>query len=240
MNIYIPTCNSRIYLIEALIYSLKKYWYDFENTKFTVVGYNSPKFDLPKNVMFESLGDDDTVENWAIDLKTYFDSIDDDYFVYMNDDAAIVDTMDIELFNLFLNIIEQNDNSKLGRICLTQDISNNSHSVIGEYGDFSLIQLNQDAQYRLSTQFSIWNREYLTKYMTENMTPWQFELQDTAKNDGWNILGTKNKYCLDFYHLWRIGGMSSTWNVGTHSGKDLSTVTEDYNFISSVLDKSDG
>jgi len=240
MNIYIPTCNSRVYLIEALIYSLKKYWHDFENTKFTVVGYNSPKFDLPKNVMFESLGDDDTVENWAIDLKTYFDSIDDDYFVYMNDDAAIVDTMDIELFNLFLNIIEQNDNSKLGRICLTQDISNNSHSVIGEYDDFSLIQLNQDAQYRLSTQFSIWNREYLTKYMTENMTPWQFELQDTAKNDGWNILGTKNKYCLDFYHLWRIGGMSSTWNVGTHSGKDLSSVTEDYNFISSVLDKSDG
>jgi len=240
MNTYIPTCNSRIYLIEALIYSLKKYWHDFENNKFTIVGYNSPKFDLPKNVMFESLGDDDTVENWAIDLKTYFDSIDDDYFVYMNDDAAIVYEMDIELFNLFLDIIKQNDNSKLGRICLTQDISNNSHSVIGEYDDFSLIQLNQDSQYRLSTQFSIWNREYLTKYMTENMTPWQFELQDTSKNDGWSILGTKNRYCLDFYHLWRIGGMSSTWNVGTHSGKNLSSVTEDYNFISSVLDKSDG
>ena len=238
MNIYIPTSNKYIYMVEALLYSLKKYWYNFEDTKVTIVGYDSPQYDLPENVLFESIGTNDDVKNWAIDLKNYFKSVDDEYFVYMNDDAAIVDNLDIELFNLFLDVIDKNtehSNVKLGRISLTKDVSNLPNEVIGDYGDFSLVQLNQSSDYRLSTQFSIWNKEYLIMYMNENMSPWEFELQSSAKNDNWTILGTRNRYCLDFYHLWRRGGKSGTWNVGTHSGKKLSEVSDDYNFISNVL-----
>ena len=53
MNIYIPTSNKYIHLVEALLYSLKKYWYDFDNTKVVIVGYEEPKYALPKNVLFK-------------------------------------------------------------------------------------------------------------------------------------------------------------------------------------------
>jgi len=235
MNIYIPTCNSRIYLVEALLYSLKKYWYNFDNSKFTIVGYNEPQFTLPDNVTFKSLGSDDNVKNWASDLKSYFDSIDDEYFVYMNDDCPIVDHIDTQIFDFFLDIINENTDSKIGRICLTADLTEHAHKVVQEYDDFELIEKTQESEYRLSTQFSIWNKKYLTMYMRKNMTPWEYELQNSAINDGWSILGTKKRYCLDFYHLWRVYGVSSDWNVGNYSGKKLSNNTEDFNFITKIM-----
>ena len=234
MNIYIPTSNKYIHLVEALLYSLKKYWYDFDNTKVVIVGYKEPKYALPKNVLFKSIGDEDEVKNWAIDLKNYFDTVDDELFVYMNDDAALVYDLDIDLFNYLIEIAEKNDN--VGRISLTKDVSNNPHEIIKEEEDFSVVELSQTSSYRLSTQFSIWNKEYLTKYMTENMTPWEFELQSTPKNDGWRIIGIKDRYCLDFYHLWRRGAISKSWSQAVHSGVNLPEDSEYYDFISKVIE----
>ena len=59
--------------------------------------------------------------------------------------------------------------------------------MIGDYNDFQLIEAEQDSEYRTSVQFSIWNRDYFTKYAKENMTPWQYELQHDPKNDGYKI-----------------------------------------------------
>jgi len=242
MNIYIPTCNSRIYLVEALLYSIRKYWYNFESNKFTIVGYNEPQFTLPSNVIFESLGSDDNVKNWATDLKSYFESVDDKYFVYMNDDCPIVEHIDTRIFNFFLGIINNNTDSKIGRIALTaslvKDFPRHDHRVVQQYGDFDLIEKAQNSKYRLSTQFSIWNKKYLTMYMKENMTPWEYELQNSAMNDGWTILGTNRRYCLDFYHLWRVNGISKSWDFATFSKKKLTDNNEDYNFITNVMNKN--
>ena len=233
MNIYIPTSNKYIHLVEVLLYSLKRYWYDFKNTKVIIVGYDAPKYELLKNVSFKSIGNNDEVKNWAIDLKNYFDTVDDEFFVYMNDDAALVYDLDINLFNYLIEITKKNDN--IGRISLTKDVSTNPHELIRKEDNFSVVKLSQTSDYRLSTQFSIWNREYLTKYMTEDMTPWQFELQSSAKNDGWNIIGIKDRYCLDFYHLWRRGSVSKTWDVGVHSKKVLQEDSDYYKFIQNVI-----
>ena len=237
-KIYIPTCNNTIYLVEALLYSLKKYWYDYENYYIIILGYKHPKFDLEKNVTFHSMNEDDPVENWAVDLKKYFENVSDKYFIYMNDDCPLSRKIDSELLQLFCNITSENENTKIGRINLTQDISNRGHNVVGDYENFQVIESHQNAQYRTSTQFSIWSREYFLKYLKQNQTPWQFELEH-PKHDGYKILGTKHKYCLDFYHLNRIFGTPDNWNVSCYEKTKLEDNIDDYNFIKSVMNKGD-
>ena len=42
------------------------------------------------------------------------------------------------------------------------------------------------------------NKEYLLKYLTNDLTPWEFESINSKKaiNDSYRILGTKNKYAV--------------------------------------------
>ena len=238
MKIYIPTCNKTIYLIESLLFSLKKYWYDYEKYDIIILGYTYPEFELDKNVSFYSMKKDDTVNRWAIDLKEFFEGITDDYFIYMNDDCPLSRKIDLELLNLFFDIISENKNSKIGKISLTKDLSNRGHNNIGNYDNFNLIEAHQNSEYRTSTQFSIWNRNYFLKYLKDDMTPWQFELQH-PKNDGYSILGTGSRYCLDFYHLRRMYGKPDNWYISTHEQKKLEIESDEYNFIKSIMDKGD-
>ena len=235
MKIYIPTSNKTVHLIEALILSLKKYWNNFENYEVIILGYDKPKFSLDSNIKFVELNTTDEVSNWAIDLKKYFESVNDEYFIYMNDDCPLSRNIDESILNLFFDIVSENNDSKIGRICLTKCVSNRPHFVVGDYDDFQLIEAEQDSEYRTSVQFSIWNRDYFTKYAKENMTPWQYELQHDPKNDGYKILGTKGLYCLDFYHLMRKWGISDDWNISCHENQQLNENSDEFRIIKKVL-----
>src|SRR5690606_22534524 len=92
------------------------------------------------------------------------------------------------------------DHSKIGRINLTDEGSKQKteqeSNVILEKNIqdrvhlVKLIKNTQDSEYRLSTQPSIWNREFLLQYLKPNLTPWEFETQE-SKNGGWIILGAE-------------------------------------------------
>ena len=235
MKIFIPTSNKTHYLVEGLLFSLKKYWPNFKNEKIIILGYNEPKFNLDPNVSFVKLNTSDEVKNWAIDLKNYFDNINDDYFIYMNDDCPLSRKVDEEILNILKQIATMNSNSKIGRISLTKCVSNRSHNVVGNYDKFKIIEADQNSDYRTSVQFSIWSREYFTKYAKENMTPWEYELQSSPKNDGWKVLGTSGKYCLDFYHLMRKWGVPDNWTTSCHENIQLSNSKEDWDFIHNIM-----
>ena len=145
--------------MEVLLYSLKRYWYDFKNTKVIIVGYDAPKYELLKNVSFKSIGNNDEVKNWAIDLKNYFDTVDDEFFVYMNDDAALVYDLDINLFNYLIEITKKNDN--IGRISLTKDVSTNPHELIRKEDNFSV-----DTQEDLENVIELMKKDELVKSYT--------------------------------------------------------------------------
>ena len=234
MKIYIPTSNKTSYLVEALIFSLKKYWPNFKKYDTIILGYDIPKFSLDSNIKFIKLNNVDNVENWAIDLKNYFETIEDKYFIYMNDDCPLSRPVDKEILNILVQTTEMNTDN-IGRVCLTKCVSNRPHSIIGDYEKFQIIEAGQDTEYRISTQFSIWSREYFIKYARENMTPWQFELQTNPRNDGYKILGTTGKHCLDFYHLMRKWGVPKDWNVSCHEKQHLDENSEDYNIIKKVM-----
>ena len=82
-------------------------------------------------------------------------------------------------------------------------------------------QSRSTADYRCSTQYSIWNRKYLLKYLENGLTPWQFELNQSqkAKNDGFKILGLKNPI-FHFLHLYQRGNYRKDWKVTCHNSKE--------------------
>lgn len=237
MKIYIPTSNNSIYLVEALLFSLKKYWPNYSNYKIIILGYNKPEYSIDDNVSFFKLNNHDPIENWAIDLKNYFSTVTDDNFIYMNDDCPLSRIVDSELLNFLKELIFKNKNNKIGRICLTKDISKNqSHFLLEDLKEFQIIESYQNAKYRTSTQFSIWNREYFLKYLKPNLTPWEYEGLTDPLNDGWRILGTRSRYCLDFYHLKRKGDQIPTdWNISCYERKNMQDSAEDFNFIKQIM-----
>ena len=234
MKIFIPTSNKTIHLVETLLISLEKYWPEFESKEVIILGYDDPKFTLPSNVSFVKINNVDNVKNWAIDLKNYFESIEDEYFIYMNDDCPLSRNVDNELLDILLQIPTLNDQGDIGRICLTKDVSNRRHTILGDYESFQIIEAAQDTRYRTSVQFSIWSKKYFCKYAKENMTPWEFELQNST-NDGYKILATRGRYCLDFYHLMRKNGIPSDWNISCYEKKQLETEIDEYNTIKKIM-----
>lgn len=211
LKAYIPTCDRFIHLIEANIIGLEKYFPS--EIDITIIGYTPPKFKLPPNVNFISLGEDRGPMFWSTDLRGYFESIDDDFFIYLNDDGVLIKRVTLE----DIEKISKELHSKVGRLSLTHDLYTRPH----EHVDDMFIESSQTANYRCSTQYSIWNRKYLLKYLENGLTPWQFELNQSqkAKNDGFKILGLKNPI-FHFLHLYQKGNYRKDWRITCHNSKE--------------------
>mgnify|MGYP000518912570 CR=1 FL=1 len=211
LKAYIPTCDRFINLIEANIVSLQRYFP--EEIKITILGYSSPTFELPPNIDFVSLGEDRGPSFWSTDLRGYFESIEDDFFIYLNDDGVLVKQVDLEEIRKISEELDFN----VGRLSLTHDLFTRPYKDVNDM----VIESSQNANYRCSTQYSIWNRQYFLKYLQPGLTPWQFETKQSqkSKNDGFKILGLKNPI-FHFLHLYQRGDYRKDWRVVSHNSKE--------------------
>ena len=124
LKVYIPTCDSYLWLIKPFMFLFNKFWDD--SIQVTYLGYNPPDFKLPHNCNFISLGKDDNLKNWSTDLKNYFTSIDDEYFIMTVDDSFLVHPTNTDLYTKIISYI--NTNSKIGRVGLERDLATRSHN----------------------------------------------------------------------------------------------------------------
>lgn len=175
LKIIITTSNRHLHLIPIFEYLYMKYWGDMN---IEIVGYEKPVINLP----FVSLGTQGSVKEWSTDLRKYFKK-QDQFFIWIFEDSFI---KSFNGFNLTLNPLWLMPNSKIGRIDLTNDIQKREHSK-----NPPVVYAHPESRYRLSTQPSIWNRDFLLQYLADGLDPWSFEVQD-PKNDGWHILGFIN------------------------------------------------
>ena len=181
MKVICTTSDKYLHLIPVMTYLFNKNW--DANQEVTIVGYQSPKCELPLNFKFHSMGVQGHVSEWSTDLRKYFETIEDEWFVWIMEDTFIKSMTGIpSLSEMF------NDHYNVGRIDLTGDLQKRFHSV---NKDLTIIIGDSNVGYRLSTQPSIWNKRFLLQYMLPGLTPWKFETQD-PRNDNWTI--------LSFYH----------------------------------------
>jgi hypothetical protein len=206
VKILIPTCDQYIHLVEGLMYTVNKFW--DVNSKFYILGYKPPEYDLYNNWNFVSLGEDKGAQEWSNDLIRYFQTFTDEYFINMIDDSLMTRQSDTAQIRLALDYMV--NHPKVQKIFLHGSLTYNRHmfgdityTAIDELNGF--YDVNQTARYRTSLQSAIWSRQYFLKLLKPNISPWQFETQHIM-NDGARILTTLNNHPTMYSHIYRKGG----------------------------------
>ena len=232
MNIYIPTSDNSLEVLEVFSYLFNKYWSPEQNVVF--LGFKKPNFELPKNFSFTQLAECQIggAENWTTYLYDFFSKVNDENFIFACDDHLITRKVDIKLIEEISKLC--NNNEKIGRFDLTPSIQL-SQNRIGQtkffcnLKNYKVIELNQYSHknfiYRITGQWSIWNREYFLKNCKPNWSPWQWEIEGgrMSEGDGYHILGTSDHWCIK-----KIEGLSGKQFPGILNVKYLKSEDIDY------------
>tara|TARA_R110002012_G_scaffold307735_3_gene513420 strand:+ start:786 stop:1583 length:798 start_codon:yes stop_codon:yes gene_type:complete len=238
LKVYIPTCDSYLWLIKPFMFLFNKFWDD--SIQVTYLGYNPPDFKLPHNCNFISLGKDDNLKNWSTDLKNYFTSIDDEYFIMTVDDSFLVHPTNTDLYTKIISYI--NTNSKIGRVGLERDLATRSHNQYDTFKGLNLVSASTNAANRISCRWSIWKKEYILKFLTPGRTPWSFEGEGTeqSKNENYDIISTPlssnppdntiifNTNCIwrDWYKKYNRLNFHSSGHGSINKGLDINIIND--------------
>ena len=208
MNIYISTSDNYLHILKPFSYLFNEFWSDTQ--KVFILGYKSPQFDLPDNFKFISMVEQKGIQYWANDLHKFFSSVDDEYFIYSMEDHFILDYVDIKLFEYLKKYL----NDDVGRISLATQLANKQHTIIETVGDINIVESHPSIQYRLCTQWSIWNKDFMLQYLKPNMSAWDFELQGFKEplNDGYRVIGLENGQVVNHGDASRAGGDRDSQN----------------------------
>ena len=173
MKIIVTTSDKYHHLLPVFFYLYNKYW----GEPFDLVGHAKPECELPDNCNWVSLGVQGDKTEWSTDLRRYFEQ-QPEWFVWMMEDTFIKERVNIHPYQT--SCLE--DISFIGRADLTTDVMKRPYSDGG-----NCFYAHPKSRYRLSTQPSIWDKEFLLTYLKRGLSPWDFETQDPIE-DGWNII----------------------------------------------------
>jgi len=169
MKIIVTTSDKYHHILPVFFYLYNKYW----GEPFDLVGHAKPECELPDNCTWVSLGPQLTKHDWSTQLRPYIETL-PDWFVWMMEDTFLKD----KVYSKEIKMFEGNT----GRIDLTNDVTKREY-VKCTHG----LMAHPYSRYRLSTQPSVWNKEFLLKYLKPGLSPWDFETQD-PQGDGWNVM----------------------------------------------------
>ena len=192
LNVYVFTSNDYLHILRPFSFLLNKFW--SPEQKVVIVGFDHPQFDLPSNYEFVSLGEQRGLKYWTDDHLDYFKGIEDEYFVHMLENEFFLKPLDMSIYNDLVDRL----NPKIGRVDLTPGPSQRSNNLVENRGEYDIIELTQDASYRLALRFNIWNKDYLMKYLIRGEDCWEYEVKgiERSKNDGYQILATDRQHVM--------------------------------------------
>lgn len=167
MKIIVTTSDNYHHLLPVFFYLYNKYW----GEPFELVGHAKPYCKLPDNCTWVSLGEQQGPKKWSDQLCPYFEQ-QPEQFIWMMEDTFLKSKVGLPPVP-----------GAFGRFDLTKDLQSRQYTSSG-----TLITAHHESRYRLSTQPSVWNKNFLLQYLTPGLSPWDFETQD-PKKDGWEVVG---------------------------------------------------
>lgn len=189
-KIIVTTSDNYHHLLPIFCHLFNKFWSKDQFVE--VVGYKKPDFELPNNFTFYSLGQwSGNKKDFSNDLRPYFEK-QDDWFIWLFEDTFIkkpINFDNLRLFNIYMH-----SKTSVGRINLSDECCKQINEKWCSLSHVSIYRNSQAAEYRLSTQPSIWNKNFLLQYLKPNLSPWDFETQQ-PKYDGWEIIGMDRDNC---------------------------------------------
>lgn len=203
---YIVTSDVTSHILPAICYLYNKYWNVDGSQRFTILGNTKPKEALPGNFDFVKIKDENNIRHWTKHIYRFIrDNLVSDYFVLTLDDYLPNTHLKANIFDGLLAYAQQS--GRVGRIGLGWSPVE-GFEIFKKCEGYAMYRLNQNAPYRLVCQTSVWHRKYLLKYFNHNWKPWQLELRGSwwAKNDGWEIIGSKNSIPFDWVEESALSG----------------------------------
>ena len=192
---YVFTCNQYLHLTQIFAHMFNKFW--SPKKQVTILGYDEPDFSLPDNFKFVSMGEQpESAQQWSNGLRKFLKETEETHLMWATEDSFIGEELDLEIYN---TLASHTLDSRVGKIEVTNNLEFTTlHDTIEQKLNYSIIESKQNTYNRLWGTWSIWNKEYLLKYLTNDLTPWEFESINSKKaiNDSYRILGTKDNYAV--------------------------------------------
>ena len=158
-----------------------------------VAGFSSPKFEIPADWQFVSLGafEDYPINKWSNAVRNLIGNAGfvEERFILMLEDYFIlrkVDELGIRQLGAYMA-----QHSDIAKIDLTTDrlYAGDMRDYVA-YEQFDLIISDPNSAYNTSLLAAIWDKQSFLDILIDDETPWQFELEGSTR---W-----KN-YALDTY-----------------------------------------
>ena len=231
LTVYITTCDANIFVTKYFQYFFNKYW--GKDFKVKILGFKKPDFKLEDNFEFVSIGKEQVggAKGWSNYLIDYFSNIEDEFFIFGIDDFIVAREIDRESLNVCRKLM----NDKIGRIDLQpslqyardpKDVS--PYKVVDGVEFLQLVQSSDKNLYQNAGAFSIWNRKWFLKNIKRNWSPWDWEVSGSrlANNDGYLVLGVKNKWPVRKLELLSGRAWPGVLNVTGVRDNDLEIMKE--------------
>ena len=198
-EMFISTYHGSLEILKVTSYLFNKYWSDEQLV--TVFSDVKPDFKLPKNFKLVVKKRGEGPEHWGSHLKECFEEYaSGDVLFWMLDDEIPIDYLDPDIYDYLVSLIRKD--KKIARIGVGFDPSHKPdyYRVIEEKCDYDVFELKQDAPYRVTTQGSLWRKDYLLKHLDGASSAWDFEVSQSEKSngDGFKILGTRRSWAFQW------------------------------------------
>lgn len=201
-NIYIITCDKSNDVLKVTIPLLDKYWNIPKSVK--ILGFSTPDIKIPDDYEFISMRPKQlSIDDWSKDIYSIIKNDPNEYIIFMLDDFLPIDYVNTDMLKYYFNQLE-NDASVV-RCALGIDITFLPYDIIENFGTQSILELKQTSQYRITTQPSIWRKDYLLKYLEISTNPWNFETQNNPQ-DGNRIIGSVGRHAFRYIEESALSG----------------------------------
>lgn len=184
MRVIVLTSDKYLAALRPFAHLFNKYW--GADQEVLVAGFAEPRFALPSNFSFHSIGRfvDYPVHRWSNALLDLLSQIEDEAFVLMLEDYWLIRPVDTRGVAMLGDYARQFQN--VLRIDLTADRLfrhgpryPNDEPDYGYCGYLDLVYSEPSSQYHMSMQPGIWRRDNLRRVLLPGWNPWQTELDGT-------------------------------------------------------------
>jgi len=166
---------------------------------------------------------------WSKYLLQHLRSIEDTEVILILEDFFPTSKPNVPLINKILNLFSKNQ--KIGRFDLTYDtFSFGAYTIIKKLSSLNLLSKDRFMEYRISTQPSLWNKEYLMKILEKTSSPWDFEVNGSRYSNSleYHVMAFEDRTYKNFPTYWIHKGAVSRQNPGKVNvlGIDCETIKE--------------
>jgi tRNA(Arg) A34 adenosine deaminase TadA len=191
--IYVITNDKHLWLLQGFAYLFNTYWSNKQPV--TIVGFNPPEFELPKNFKFHSLGTQNKpAKEWSNKLLSLIDMIDDTHFILFLEDFWLIDKADVDCIKVLIEWMKQHPDALRMDLWRERAAKKQAKDFERVY-DYQIIETPPKTKYQMSLQANIWNKDLLREIIIPNESPWQVEIvgsQRFSKRSDLRVFGTRN------------------------------------------------